>query len=75
MAEVAENCSNSAMGSTWVGEGRKWTQLASLIEFLGGGCERGRAERGENKFVLVLNAACMHVVLHFVSLSHISVLL
>ncbi len=31
--------------------------------------------RGETKFVLVLNAACMHVVLHYVSLSHISVLL
>ena len=36
---------------------------------------RGRAGRGETKFVLVLNAACMHVVSHFVSLSHISVLL
>jgi hypothetical protein len=39
----------------------------------GGG--RGRTGRSENKFVLVLNAACMHVVLHHVSLSHISVLL
>ncbi len=36
---------------------------------------RGRAGRGETKFVLVLNAACMHVALHYVSLSHISVLL
>jgi hypothetical protein len=36
---------------------------------------RGRAGRGKTKFVLVLNAACMHVVLYFVSLSHISVLL
>jgi hypothetical protein len=35
----------------------------------------GRAGRSENKFVLVLNAACMHVVLHYVSFSHISVLL
>ncbi len=53
-------------------------QLASLITFIGGGCEgggRGSAGRRENKFVLVLNAACMHVVLHYVSLSHISVLL
>ena len=52
-------------------------QLASLITFIGGGCEagRGRAGRRENKFVLVLNAACMHVVLRYVSLSHISVLL
>ncbi len=56
------------------GNGRK---LAPLITFIGGGCEggRGRAGRGENEFVLVLNAACMHVVLHFVSLSHIRVLL
>jgi hypothetical protein len=36
---------------------------------------RGRAGRSENKFVLVLNAAYMHLVLHYVSLSHISVLL
>jgi hypothetical protein len=41
----------------------------------GGESREGREGRGENKFVLVLNAACMHVVLHFVSLSHISVLL
>ncbi len=30
---------------------------------------RGRAGRSENKFVLVLNAACMHVVLHYFTLS------
>jgi hypothetical protein len=43
------------------GNGRK---LAPLITFIGGGRERGRgrAGRGENEFVLVLNAACMHVV-------------
>ncbi len=56
-----------------MGDGRGG-QLASLITFIGGGCEGG-AGRSENKFVLVLNAACMNVVLHYVSLSHISVLL
>jgi hypothetical protein len=37
-------------------------RLAPLIAFIGVGCERGRrrAGRGENKFVLALNAAvCM----------------
>jgi hypothetical protein len=55
------------------GNRRSWPPLSHL----GGGCEggRGRAGRGENNFVLVLNVACMHVVLHYVSLSHISVLL
>ncbi len=38
------------------------TQLASLITFIGGGCAGG-------------GGGCMHVVLHHVSLSHISVLL
>jgi hypothetical protein len=41
-------------------------QLASLIAFKGGGCERGRGRAGrrENIFDLALNAACMHVVLY-----------
>jgi hypothetical protein len=30
---------------------------APLIAFIGGGCERGRAMRGENTLVLALNAA------------------
>ncbi len=54
------------------GNGCSWPPLSHLWEAWGGG--RGRAGRSENKFVLVLNAACMHVVLHYVSLSHISVL-
>jgi hypothetical protein len=42
LAEVSENCSNSAMGSTWVGEGgaeidASWLPLSCLQE----GCERG----------------------------------
>ncbi len=44
------------------GGGRNGRRPAPLITFIGGGCERGsgRAGRGENKFVLVLNAAeCM----------------
>jgi hypothetical protein len=42
-----------------VGGVRKQTQLASLIAFIGGRCEgEGGAGRGENKFVLVLDAAC-----------------
>jgi hypothetical protein len=44
------------------GGGGNGRRLAPLITFIGGGCERGRgrAGRGENKFVLVLNAAaCM----------------
>jgi hypothetical protein len=74
LAEVAENCPNSAMGSTWGGGGQ--TQLASLITFSGGKCDGGGGGGGrESKFVLVLDAACMHVALHYVSLSHISVLL
>ncbi len=48
------------MGSMRVeGGGQKQTQLASLIAFIGGRCEgEGGAGRGENKFVLVLDAAC-----------------
>jgi len=36
-------------------------KLAPLITFIGGGCERGRgrAGKGKNKFVLVLNAAAL----------------
>jgi hypothetical protein len=59
------------------GGGEEIDAAGSLITFIGGGCEggRGRAGRREYKFILVLNAACMHVALHYVSLSHISVLL
>jgi len=31
------------------GGGQKWTQLASLITFIGGGCERGEGEGREGK--------------------------
>ncbi len=77
MAEDAENCSNSAMGGTWVrGGGREEMDAAGpLFTFIGGGCEGGGAGRGENKYVLALNAACMHLLLHYISLSHISILL
>ena len=52
------------------GNRRSWPPLSHLQQagVMGGG------ER-ESKSVLVLDAACMHVVLHYVSLSHISVLL
>ncbi len=74
MAEDAENYTNSAMG--YVGErgrggDRKQMQPASLIASVRGGCGGGRG-RSESKYVLALNATCMHVD---VSLSHISVLL
>ncbi len=78
MAEDAENCPNSAVGSAWVeGGGEAETDTAGLlITLVGGWCERGGgAGRGENKYALALNAACMHLLLHYVSLSHISVLL
>ncbi len=35
----------------------------------------GEGREGREQLALVLDAACMHVVLHFVSLSHISILL
>ncbi len=71
MAEEAENYTNSAMGSAWVGGGagnkRSRPLLSRLLETgVGGG------GRSESKYVVALNATCMHVD---VSLSHISVLL
>jgi hypothetical protein len=78
LAEDAENCSNSAMGGTWVrgggaGNRRSRPLLSRLLEAgVGEGGGRGRAGRRESKYVLALNATCMHVD---VSLSHISVLL
>ncbi len=61
-------------GARWGGGGGQ-TQLASLITFTAGGCDGGGEGVRESKSVLVLDAACMHVVLHYVSLSHISILL
>ncbi len=80
MAEEDENSSNSSMGITYVGGGGGGAEIDAAglpygIYRRGVRGGRGRAGRGGNKFVLVLNAACTHVVLHFVSLSHISVLL
>jgi hypothetical protein len=42
------------------------TQLASLIARIGGGCEGGEGEgrEGREQLVIVLDAACMHVVLY-----------
>ncbi len=55
------------------GEGggrRSWPPLSHL-QGVGVMGEGGR----ESRSVLVLDAACMHVVLHYVSLSRISILL
>ncbi len=59
------------MGGGGSGNRRSRPLLSHLLEAgVGGGGER--AGRGENKYVLALNATCMHID---VSLSHISVLL
>ncbi len=50
------------------GGGRKQTQPASLIVSVRDGCGGGGRGRSESKYVLALNATCMHVD---VSLSHI----
>jgi hypothetical protein len=39
------------------------------------GRARGRGGGGEGRSALVLDAACLHLILHYVSLSHISILL
>jgi hypothetical protein len=49
-------------------------QLASLVTFTAGGCDGGEGG-GESKLALVLDAACMHLASHYVSLSRISILL
>ncbi len=59
----------------WRGGEAETDAAGLLIALMGGGWEGGGAGRGENKYVLALNAACMHLLLHYVSLSHISVLL
>ncbi len=56
------------------GGGGGQTQLASLITFTAGEYAGG-GEGVESKPALVLDAACMHLALHYVSLSHIFVLL
>ncbi len=45
--------------------------MASLSYLAWGGCTK---ERGGGS-ALVLDAACLHLILHYVSLSHISILL
>ncbi len=77
MAEDTKNCSNSAVGGTWVrgggtGNRRSRPLLSHLLEAGVGGGGRGKGREGENKYVLALNATCMHID---VSLSHIPVLL
>ncbi len=55
------------------GNRRSWPPLSHLLEagVKGGGGRAGRREQIRP----VLDAACMHVALHYVPLSHISVLL
>jgi hypothetical protein len=55
------------------GGGRKQSQPASLILPVAGVLGGGGGEEGRS--ALVLDAACLHLVLHYVSLSHISILL
>jgi hypothetical protein len=47
------------------GGDRKQSQPASLIASVRGGCGRGGGGRGESKYVLALNATCMHVDVSF----------
>ncbi len=64
------------MGSAWVeGEGQE-TEPASLILPVAGELGGGRGGEGrEGGLALVLDAACLHLVLHYASLFHISILL
>ncbi len=72
MAKDAESHTNSAMGRGG-GEGGGQTQPVSLILPEAGERAGGRGEGGRS--VLVLDAACLHLVPHYISLSPISVLL
>ena len=52
------------------------TDVAGLSYLACGGCtEAWGGGSGEGRPALVLDAACLHLALHYVSLSHISILL
>jgi hypothetical protein len=69
------------MGSAWVqererGGGRGQGVDAAGLSYLAcGGCAGGGGGGREGRSALVQDAACLHLVLHCVSLSHISILL
>ncbi len=62
------------MGSAWV-EGGGWVQLQLVSVILPGAGALGRAGGEEGGSVLVLDAACLHPFLLYVSFSAISILL
>ncbi len=72
--KLSKFSNGGCVGGGGGGNRHSWPPLSHLLEAgVGGGS--GRAGRRENKLALGLNAACMHVVLHYVSISHISVML
>ncbi len=62
------------IGATIKKRGGGQTQLVSFILPTAGECTEG-GRVGGGRSALVLDAACLHLVLHYVSLSHISILL
>ncbi len=77
MAEDAENQINSAGECVGGRGGGQGTDVAGLSYLACGGCTGGvwGGGGGEGRSALVLDAACLHLVLHYVSLSRISILL
>jgi hypothetical protein len=71
LAEDAENHINSA----WEEKRGGGTDVAGLSYLACGGCTEKGGGVGEGRSALVLDAACLYLILHYVSLSHISGLL